>query len=410
MKKRYLSVNQKLFFILLRPLEAFFASMSSIIDQEALSQKLFFADFVRKLMFAYLEQVSSLQSLPLELKTNWKCRELGLRYTPFSTLKDGFYRFDAKSFRQLFETVLAGVNLKSVSQLDELGLFRIIDGSLFPTLIQMGWSEYRKTKNAFKLHLEFEINRMIATEFVIGSGKSSERNFLKSVVTAGVTYIADRGYASFEIFDKLLKAEAFFVIRVKENLLYKVEEVLAVAVAELPVCFRDVRDEMVVFKSDPQQNKLRLVQFEVCQSKFCLVTTRFDLTTLEIIILYAYRWQIELFFKYLKRTLKGLHLFNHSSNGVEIQFYLLLTLALLLMKFKQDCQARARQIRKKGKEVKKGFREKEAKEETSGADWIKNIAQIFYESWKISKRWLLTVKNTMTQVIDKELLILLDTS
>jgi len=51
---------------------------------------LFFADFVRKLLFAYLEQVSSLRSLSVELQTNPKCLALGLGYTPFSTLKDGF--------------------------------------------------------------------------------------------------------------------------------------------------------------------------------------------------------------------------------------------------------------------------------------------------------------------------------
>jgi hypothetical protein len=52
-------VNQKLFTILLQPIEAIIASMSPIIDHESLSQKLFFADFVRKLLFVYIEQVSS---------------------------------------------------------------------------------------------------------------------------------------------------------------------------------------------------------------------------------------------------------------------------------------------------------------------------------------------------------------
>lgn len=403
-------MNKTLFSTLLRPLEAYFASMSLIIDQQALSEKLFFADFVRKLLFAYLEQVSSLRSLPLELKTNLKCRDLGLSYTPFSTLKDGFYRFESKFFKQMFETILSNVELKSIKHLDELGLFRVIDGSLFPTLIQMSWSEYRKNKNAFKLHLEFEVNRMIPTEFVVGSGKSSERAFLEKVLQAGVTYIADRGYPSFEIINKVIKAEAFFVFRIKENLVYEVSEKLAIMKADVPVCFRRVRDELVIFISDKHQRKVRLIQFEVAQSKFSLLTNRFDLTTLEVIILYAYRWQIELFFKYLKRTLKGLHLFNHSQNGVEIQFYLLLTLALLMLKFKQDCQRKktSKGTAKQKKEAKKEV--EKAKKASSGEEWIKKITEIFYESWKISKRWLLIIKNSLTQVVDKELLMLLDSS
>ncbi len=394
-------MNQKLFNILLQPIEAIITSLSPIIDQASLSQKLFFAGFVRKLLFAYLEQVSSLRSLPLELQTNRKCRELGLFYTPFSTLKDGFARFESKYFKQVFETALASISLKRVKCLDELGLFQVIDGSLFPTLMQMSWSEYRKKKNAFKLHLSFELNRLIPTEFVIGSGKSSERVFLESVLQKEVTYIADRGYTSFEIIARVLQAESYFIFRVKDNLLYEVRERLGVAVFNLPKCFRAVRDELIIFKSDKSQNQVRMIQFEVCQSKFCLLTNRRDLTTLQIIILYAYRWQIELFFKYVKRTLKRLHLFNHSQNGVEIQFYLLMTLALLLMKLKQECQS----VKKKKLSI---SGEKSEQREEKPSEWIRKITKIFYDGWKISKNWLLIVKNSLAKIIDIELLTLLN--
>ena len=261
-------MNQKLFNLLLRPIEAVIASVSPIIDQEAKSQKLFFADFVRKLLFAYLEQVSSLRSLAVELQTNQKCPALGLAYTPFSTLKDGFSRFSSEACRTLFETVLSELKLKRIKGLDEIGLFRVIDGSLFPTLMQMSWSAYRKRKNAFKLHLNFELNRMIPTEFLIGSGKSSEREFLRRVLEKGVTYIADRGYASFEIVAQLLQAQAYFVFRVKDNLLYEVQEVLSLADEKLPNCFDQVSDEVVVFKNDQHQSRVRLVQFKVAGALF----------------------------------------------------------------------------------------------------------------------------------------------
>lgn len=390
-------MNQKLFNLLLRPIEAVIASISPIIDKEARSQKLFFADFVKKLLFAYLEQVSSLRSLSVELETNQKCQILGLDYTPFSTLKDGFYRFSSAACRTLFETVLNELELKRIKGLDEIGLFRVIDGSLFPTLIQMSWSEYRKKKNAFKLHLNFELNRMIPTEFLIGSGRSSEREFLLKVLEKGVTYIADRGYASFEIVAKLLQSHAYFVFRVKDNLLYEVQEVLSLATEELPKCLHQVRDELVVFKNDKHQSRVRLVQFKVAGSYFRLITNRQKLSRLQIIVLYAYRWQIELFFKYLKRTLNGLHLFNHSENGVGIQFYLLMMLALLLLKFKQQ---------REPKQQKK--REKAEKNEANPSEWIKKIGEIFYESWKISKKWLQIIKNSLSKVADNELFTLLD--
>jgi hypothetical protein len=338
------------------------------------------------------------------LQTNQKCQDLGLGYTPFSTLKDGFNRFSSQPFKSLFETALSSIELKHIKSLDELGLFRVIDGSLFPTLIQMSWSEYRKRKNAFKLHLNFELNRMIATEFLVGSGKSSERDFLLSVLETGTTYIADRGYASFEVISKLLKEKTYFIFRVKDNWLFEVQETLTLEDAELPKCFRNLRDEMVIFTNDKFQNLVRLIQFEVAGSKFKIITNRLDLSSLQIIILYAYRWQIELFFKYLKRTLNGLHLFNHSENGVEIQFYGLMTLAILLLKMKQKCQRTKK--RKRQKEAVKT--EKLEKKELNPSAWIKNISEIFYIHWKISKRWLLIVKNSLSKVIGNELLTMLN--
>ena len=397
-------MNQILFSILLRPIEAIVTSISPIIDQESRSQKLFFADFLRKLLFGYLEQVGSLRSLPLELQTNVKCRKLGLLPTPFSTLKDGFSRFESKYFKLLFETVLASMDLKRIKWLDEIGLFQVIDGSLFPLLRQMSWSHYRKARNALKMHLSFELNRLIPTEFVVGSGKSSERLFLEQILESGVTYIADRGYASFEIMAKVLKARAYFIFRVKDNVLYEVQERLEIVIEELPKCFKNVRDQLIVFKNDRHQSRVRLIEFEVCRSYFRLITNQFDLSTHKVIILYAYRWQIELFFKYLKRTLKGLHLFNHSQNGVEIQFYVLLTLAILLLKLKQNCQGR--QKRKKLKAPKK--KETKVKKEEPPSEWIRNISKIFYESWKISKSWLQIVRNSIAKVIDPELLMLLN--
>ena len=168
-------------------MEAIIASISPIIDQKSNSQKLFFADFVQKLIFGYVYQTSSLRNLIVELKTNLVCQALGFEATPFSTLKDGFYRFESKSFKELCDRLLKQTSLSKIPSLDEIGLFRVIDGSLFPTLLSINWTTYRKTKNAFKLHLSFELNRMIPTQFWVGTGNSSERKFLENVLEMGIT-------------------------------------------------------------------------------------------------------------------------------------------------------------------------------------------------------------------------------
>lgn len=88
-------------------------------------------------------------------------------------------------------------------------------------------------------------------------------------------------------------------------------------------------------------------------------------------MIYAYRWQIELFFKFIKRTVNGIHLFNHSQNGVEIQFYVLLLVAVLMLKLKQDCQELD-----KGGEKQEVESEKRAENRQSPSAWIKDILQI----------------------------------
>ncbi len=70
---------------------------------------------------------------------------------------------------------------------------------------------------------------------------------------------------------------------------------------------------------------------------YVLVTDRFDLTTYLVIMLYAYRRQIELCFRFVKRTLTAIHLMAHSPEGIQIQFYLYMIAYLLISAFKQEC-------------------------------------------------------------------------
>ena len=89
--------------------------MSAKIDFESDSKKLFFQDFTKKLLFCFVYQVSSLRSLSTELQTNEVCKVLALQYTPFSTLKDGFNRFDSIHYKTIFENLVKNLPLFKVS-------------------------------------------------------------------------------------------------------------------------------------------------------------------------------------------------------------------------------------------------------------------------------------------------------
>ncbi|MCP4544326.1 MAG: IS4 family transposase, partial [Chloroflexi bacterium] len=190
-----------------------------------------------------------------------------------------------------------------------LGKLYCVDGSIFPAIATMLWAKYSSTHQAIRLHLCFELNRMIPAHFLVGTGKSNEKKALLEMLEASITYIADRGYLSFPMMAAIATANAFFTIRVKANLVYKRVERLPITLPNT-VChiFLHVTDQRVRLSNAKDKPIYRLVSFFVAQEQYLILTNRFDLTTFQIILLYAYRWQVELVFRFLKRSLNGLHL------------------------------------------------------------------------------------------------------
>jgi hypothetical protein len=101
-----------------------------------------------------------------------------------------------------------------------------------------------------------------------------------------------RGYMSFQLCRDLVEKHAFFVFRVKENLLFTVTETLALSMPESTNGFFDsVSDELIRYTNDKSKAIYRLVRFTVNQESYFILTNRQDLTAFQVIMLYAYRWQ-----------------------------------------------------------------------------------------------------------------------
>lgn len=397
-----------IFDVLLSPLSAFFESECPNIDKKSGSKKLFFEGFCRDIFFAVFTGVRSLRELSNELYNNDLCKKIGLSPTPFSTLKDGFSRFGACFFKQLYEHALRCHDWAKIKSFEELGTLRVVDGSLFPALIQMSWAKYKSGSAACKLHLCFELNRMIPVNFFVGSGNSPERDFLVSIIEESVTYIADRGYFSFAVAEKMVLKKAFFLFRIKSNMIFAVSGGHgAVSGVPFPACFSGVSDHIIRFSNDGSGNEYRLVRFTVGQKHFHICTNRLDLTTLQVMMLYSFRWQVELMFKFLKRTAHGLHLFSNGENGAQAHFYLWLTAALMELRIKQSCV-----LLKEASPSGIGFFLKETENiehlvfSFSGSCdvFVKHISKMLYFAWKLSKNFLLLLKNSIAKEADLVLL------
>ncbi len=392
----------KTFEKLIAPLQDFLSVQGNKIDIESRSKSLFFNDFTLKMIYGLVKQVGSLRLLITELETAPTAFNLGFLPTPYSTFRDGFNRFSVKYFKQAFIHVLKGHDWVRLKGIDEAGIIKLVDGSLFPTLTSMCWATYKKHKNAIRLHLEMDLNTMAPTEFLAQKANSSERSFLLSILQKGYTYVADRGYFSFEVGNAMKKAEAFFIIRVRANLLFTILSDLPITSTgdKIPACFGQITDRLVRFDHDGHGQAYRLVCFTVLQSRFSICTNRFGLTTLQIIMLYAYRWQVELMFKFIKRTLKGIHLFNHTKKGVSIYFYLIMIVVLLKLRLKQICQVKTQRILEQGQQMEDlndyfGVRPEQ---------WIRSIAKEFHGHWKISKHWIRYLYNFIDLDFDEKII------
>jgi hypothetical protein len=128
-------------------------------------------------------------------------------------------------------------------------------------VLQYLWAEYTSNHQALKLHLCFELNRMIPVDFLVGSGNSNERDALRKMLVSGVTYIADRGYMGSSLFHEICQAQSHFVFRVKCNLVYSSLQSLTV---QLPVAvqnlFKNITDEQVQCTNDPSNHIYRLIK------------------------------------------------------------------------------------------------------------------------------------------------------
>ena len=401
------------FAVLIKPLLEYIEKNGEAIDKSSGSRTFKFQHFTLTMVFAYLMQVPSLRKLTDKLELSDVAKQLDLKAFAWTTIRDGFTRFSANFFIKMYQHVLQQTNIVRLDSIDELGLISLVDGSIFPTISNMCWAEYKKTKQAIRLHVEFSLNQMIPLEFIGQKANSSERHFLLKIVTKGVTYVADRGYFSFDVVAKISKAFAFFIIRIKDNMKFKVGKQLIVT-GQIPNCLNQVSDQLIRFDNDPNQIVYRLVMFKVLDSEFRICTNRLDLSTLEIIMLYAYRWQIELLFKFIKRVLNGIHLFNHSQNGANIQFCLLMIMSVLYLNLRQFCKINGSCSKSNVKNQANSTFEQSSNindfNTYSGNMpdiWINSINKAFESLWKISSYWIENLKEVITKPFDYQVINIL---
>lgn len=198
--------------------------------------------------------------------------------------------------------------------------------SVFP------WAHFRKRKGAIKLHTLLDLHGNIPVLAIITHGKVHDVNIIDSLLLeAGALYIMDRAYTDFDRLHRIHTANAFFITRTKKNLQFKRVYSHAVDKSTGLKC-----DQTIVLKGyytkQKYSDKLRRIRFYDSEKEKHLVflTNNFDLPAATITELYRCRWQIELFFKWIKQHLRIKSFYGTSENAVKSQIWIAISVYVLV--------------------------------------------------------------------------------
>jgi len=212
-----------------------------------------------------------------------------------------------------------------------------LDGSIIDLSMSMfDWAKFRCTKGAIKLHLLLDHDGYLPSFAVVTEGKTSEIKVARTLrFDPGTILAIDRGYNDFEWFLELTQQGVFFVTRMKTNTVYTVVEE-----CEVPANSKVWRDQIITLpalaKAGEEPVLLRRIEYWNEEKSEVLVffSNLLDLAGSTIAAIYKERWQVELFFKALKQTLKIKTFVGTSANAVRTQVWTAL-IAMLVLKYLQ---------------------------------------------------------------------------
>jgi hypothetical protein len=209
--------------------------------------------------------------------------------------------------------------------------------SLFP------WARFRKHKAAVKLHTLLDLHGNIPTFIRITNGKAHDVNILDEIVPeAGAFYVMDRGYIDFERLYVFTLSSAFFVVRTKENVLLQRRYSHPVD-KNTGVCSDHTVILTAIESAKVYPDALRRISYfdAETQKRLKFLTNNFSLPALTITQIYKCRWQVELFFKWIKQHLRIKAFYGTSENAVKTQIWIAVSVYVLVAIVRKRLQLEA---------------------------------------------------------------------
>ena len=287
-------------------------------------------------------------------------KKLGCPRTSLGSFSEAATVFDPERLKEIITEL--GEELTPLGRdprlQDVQGLLTIVDGTLLSALPKMMEASLlnRKTGSGmvkWRLHTHFEVDRSVPIRIDVtrrAGGEADERAVLKKCIESDRTYVMDRGYASFALFNKIAAAGSSYVCRIRDNSEFGIQESRELSAADLAAGV--LGDQIVTIgTSTVGENRpdhpIRVVEVRTTphtkRGKYRggstgpgsdgvlrIATNLLDVPAETVAVLYEYRWTIEIFFRFFKHVLGCRHLLSHDEHGIEIQTYCAIIACMLI--------------------------------------------------------------------------------
>lgn len=295
------------------------------------------------LMFGQLSNRESLRDLIVALDAHHsKSYHLGLgKNVSKSSLARANQDRDCRIFEEYAYYLVNEARQKRVTDIFKLGgnVYAFDSTTIDLCLSVFWWAKFRKKKGGIKVHTLYDVETQIPAFFHITEASVHDSRAMKEIpYESGSYYIFDRAYNSFKLLYKIHQIDAFFVIRAKDNLQCNSIKWKR----RLP---QNVLSDMLIeltgfYSSQYYPEPLRLVRFwdEEQEREFAFLTNAMHISALQVAELYKNRWQVELFFKWLKQHLKIKKFWGTTENAVRIQIYVAICTYCLIAIIQKDMQ------------------------------------------------------------------------
>ena len=294
------------------------------------------------LMFGQLSNRESLRDLIVALEAHQsKCFHLGLGRKPIAktTLATANQNRDYRIFEEFAFYMMEQARRNRAADIFKLGgKVYAFDSTTIPLCLSVfWWAKFRKKKGGVKVHVLYDLEAQVPAFYHITTASVHDSKAMPEIpYETGAYYIFDRGYNNFKELFRIQRMESFFVVRAKTNLQYKCVKWKRRMPKNI---LSDAEIELTVYNSRKDYpDNLRLVRYydEEQDREFMFLTNAMDLTAQQIADLYKNRWQIELFFKWLKQHLKIKKFWGTTENAVRIQIAAAITAYCLVAIVQHD--------------------------------------------------------------------------